>query len=91
MSGQINKTNYSESTVSPSVVPSHLGRITKAEFMKIFEVYELWKYESQFSTFFQEPLSNIVKPATANTKKNKKALNIGKDGKKKKRSSRSST
>jgi hypothetical protein len=46
----INKTVYPESTLLPSanatVMPSNLGRITKAEFMKIFEVYELWKYET---------------------------------------------
>ena len=24
------------------------------EFMKIFEVYELWKYESQFQLFFKD-------------------------------------
>jgi len=52
----INKTTYSESVIqrggTGSFLPQHLGRITKAEFMKIFEVYELWKYESQFSTFF---------------------------------------
>jgi hypothetical protein len=29
------------------------GRVSKADFMKIFEVYELWKYESQFSHFYQ--------------------------------------
>jgi hypothetical protein len=29
-------------------------KINKQEFMKIFEVYELWKYEQQFSLFFQE-------------------------------------
>ena len=46
----INKTEYAGSTLHAStnatVIPANLGRITKAEFMKIFEVYELWKYES---------------------------------------------
>lgn len=25
------------------------GKITKNEFMKIFEVYELWKYENEYA------------------------------------------
>jgi hypothetical protein len=29
------------------------GKIYKEEFMKIFEVYELWKYEWNFSNFFE--------------------------------------
>ena len=29
-------------------------RIYREEFMKIFEVYELWKYESKFSVFFND-------------------------------------
>lgn len=57
LQNNINRTNYMESTLqgagaNPSILSQNLGRITKSEFMKIFEVYELWKYESQFSTFF---------------------------------------
>ena len=30
------------------------GRITRDDFMRVFEVYELWKYESEFSLFYQD-------------------------------------
>ncbi len=32
----------------------HQGKIMKDEFMKIFEVYELWKYEWSQSSFFDQ-------------------------------------
>ena len=46
----IGKTTYTDSVLqrgpTSNSLTSHLGKITKNEFMKIFEVYELWKYES---------------------------------------------
>jgi hypothetical protein len=49
--GGINRTQMESSVATTSVlnpiqVQSNFGRIYKAEFMKIFEVYELWKYET---------------------------------------------
>jgi hypothetical protein len=72
----INRTNYAESTLqgagaNATFISQNFGRITKSEFMKIFEVYELWKYESQFSTFFQEPPQYMLN--TTSSRAGKKA------------------
>ena len=49
-----NQNNINSSTIPPSSSSGLLHeRVSKADFMKIFEVYELWKYESQFSHFYE--------------------------------------
>lgn len=45
--------NINASTITPTRSGQIQGKVSKVDFMKIFEVYELWKYESQFSQFYQ--------------------------------------
>ena len=40
-------------------------RIYRTEFMKIFEVYELWKYETRFSIFFNDTAEAVDQIAVA--------------------------
>lgn len=44
--------------------------------MKIFEVYELWKYESQFSSFYQaRDMDTTDKKQVSNTGGNRRFMN----------------
>jgi hypothetical protein len=46
--------------------------------MKIFEVYELWKYESQFSSFYQaKDMEKGDKNQAKNTGGNRRFINRG--------------
>jgi hypothetical protein len=49
--------------------------------MKIFEVYELWKYESKFSVFFNDTADAVeqIAAAEAENNKNKKTVRVKKN------------
>lgn len=51
---QESKGGYGIQNEDSSVKLTGEQRIYREEFMKIFEVYELWKYESKFHVFFND-------------------------------------
>lgn len=71
-----NQNDINSSTIDPSRTSGQLqGRVSKEDFMKIFEVYELWKYESQFSRFYQSQEDEKRASTNVNAGGNRRFMN----------------